>query len=253
MLLKDSYTLDAFALVKDAINPIEYIPNYTESSSLIDDDMTLTDVLEKAENIQKSLDEQQLSLFSIEDEEKITNDNYSLTLVDSQEEKCEKRFHILSRLTPSEIAQFHAVSQMQKPYQLKQAQVIIEELKNEMIHSHDSDGEELFLQADTFFKESTLDTRIIKLIQRYSGLAAQAQLFLQHLKAGSEQYGEPPVNSQVQTAIVELEKLFFSIEKRLQQLATGKLVGKEEIEMLIEIEDFREQLAVLEQIINTYR
>jgi hypothetical protein len=112
-----------------------------------------------------------------------------------------------------------------------------------MIQRLDADGEELFLQAHTFCKQNTFDTIIVKLIQLYSGLPGQTRLLLQHLKSWTDEYGEPPVNSQAQTTIVELKKLFGSIEERCQELAARTLQGKQEVELLIEIEEFREGLA----------
>jgi hypothetical protein len=46
-----------------------------------------------------------------------------------------------------------------------------------------------------------------------------------------------------------LKKLFGSIEERCQELAAWKLQGKQEVELLIEIEEFRERLAFLDQSI----
>ncbi len=77
--------------------------------------------------------------------------------------------------------------------------VLVEQVKNQMIQRLDSDGEGLFLQAYTFFKKNTFDTKIVKLIQLYSGLAGQIRFLLEHLKYWADQYGEPPVNSQPQT------------------------------------------------------
>jgi hypothetical protein len=44
--------IDSDVLPKYAIDQIKYMPNYTESYSLIDDCITVTDVIEKAEKIQ---------------------------------------------------------------------------------------------------------------------------------------------------------------------------------------------------------
>ncbi|MEO3707191.1 hypothetical protein [Trichormus azollae] len=95
---------------------------------------------------------------------------------------------------------------MQKPYHMKQAQVLVQQVKNQMIQRLDSDGEELFLQAYTFFKQSTFDTKIVKLIQPYSGLPGHTRLLLQYLKCWTDQYGERPVNSQAQTTISRVLK-----------------------------------------------
>ncbi len=47
--------IDSDTLPKYPIEQIEYIPNYTESCSLIDEGITVTDVIEKAEKIQNYL------------------------------------------------------------------------------------------------------------------------------------------------------------------------------------------------------
>jgi hypothetical protein len=64
---------------------------------------------------------------------------------------------------------------------------------------------------------------IVKLIQLYSGLPGETRLLLQHLKSWTDEYGEPPVNSQPQTTIIELKKLFGSIQERCQEPAPGTL------------------------------
>ncbi len=112
---------------------------------------------------------------------------------------------------------------MQKPYQMKQAQVLVQQVKNQMIQRLDYDGEELFLQAYTFFKENTFDTKIVKLIQPYSGLPEQTLLFLQHLKCWTDKCGEPPVNSQAQTTISGVEKTIWEYLRALSRTCSTEV------------------------------
>ncbi|HAX79997.1 MAG TPA: hypothetical protein DCY88_30220 [Cyanobacteria bacterium UBA11372] len=59
----------------------------------------------------------------------------------------------------------------------------------------------------------------------------------------------PPVSSKAKAALVELQKLFSSIDTRLQQFPSGSLEPKLEIEALIEIGQLTEQLPVYEQVL----
>ena len=63
----DEFLRRSYLLPKYAIDQIEYMPDYTESYSLIDEGITVTDVIEKADKIQNypqssHVEEQQLSI-----------------------------------------------------------------------------------------------------------------------------------------------------------------------------------------------
>jgi hypothetical protein len=211
-----------------AINQIELISNITQSS---DEEEQLSDVVPA--NSQEELN---------------VNPSWQ-TDVQKQEIKRDRESHILSILTPQEIGQFHQVSQMVAPYQRKKVQEITDEIKSLIITRTGELGEEIFTRASTFFLEVKLEAKNFKLIQRYSGLAGRTRLLLQHLNNWSEQYGELPANSQGRIALVELDNLFWRIDERLQELPTDKLESKQEVTLLIEIEEFREQLGVYENSI----
>jgi hypothetical protein len=138
---------------------------------------------------------------------------------------------------------------MLAPYQRKQAQAKTEKLKNKIILRLGDLGTQIYTQAATFFLEVKLAPKNLKLIQRYSGLAGRTKLLVQYLSQWSQQYGEVLVNSEVSTALVELEDLFWCVEERLQTLPTDKIEGKQEVQILTEIEEFREQLAFYEKLI----
>jgi hypothetical protein len=215
-------------LPTSAINQIELIPDIPQSS---DEKEQLSDVVPAKKH-----------------EELKLNPSW-LTDIQKQEIKREKESHILSILTPEEIAQFHQVSQMVAPYQRKQVQVITEKLKSVIITRLGELGEEVFTRASTFFLELKLEAKNFKLIQRYSGLAGRTRLLLQRLYNWSEQYGELPANSQGRIALVELDKLFWCVDERLQELPTDKFEGGKEVKLLVEIEELREKLGVYDHLI----
>ncbi|AFZ26573.1 protein of unknown function (DUF1790) [Cylindrospermum stagnale PCC 7417] len=227
----------------------KYLPGIM---SVIAGDVLSTSAIKQIELIpdipQSSDEKEQLSVVlpAKKHEELKLNPSWQ-TDIQKQEIKREKESHILSTLTPEEIAQFHQVSQMAAPYQRKKVLDITEKLKSAIISRIGELGEETFTRATTFFLEFKLEAKNFKLIQRYSGLAGRARLLSQRLNNWSEQHGELPVNSPEEIALVELDKLFWLIEQRLQELPAGKFEGRKEVELLIEIEDFREKLAFYER------
>jgi hypothetical protein len=141
------------------------------------------------------------------------------------------------------------VSQMVAAYQQKKVQEITEKLKGVIITRLGELGEKIFTRASIFFLEVKLEARNFKLIQRYSGLAGRTRLVLQRLNNWSEQYGELPANSQGRITLLELDKLFWRIDERLQELPAEKFEGSKEVELIIELDEFREKLAVSERFI----
>lgn len=138
---------------------------------------------------------------------------------------------------------------MLEPYQRKQTQAIIEKVKGLIIARLGDLGTEVFDEVFTFFSKVKFPGIILKLIQRYSRIAGQTRLFIQQLKDGIKQYGEAGDNTDINLAIEDLEKLFCQINKRLEELPTDKLLGEKELIYLIEIEQFREQLAFFERFV----
>ncbi|AFZ26691.1 protein of unknown function (DUF1790) [Cylindrospermum stagnale PCC 7417] len=169
--------------------------------------------------------------------------------IQQQEKIPERKSHILARLTPDEIGQLHQALQVLEPYQRKQTQAIIEKVKRLMIARLDDLGTEVFDEAFTLFKRVKFPAIILKLIQRYSRMGGQTRLFIQQLQDWVKQSGEVADNSDINLAIEDLEELFGKINKRLEELPTDKLLGEKELIYLIEIEQFREQLAFFTRFI----
>ncbi|HLP88812.1 MAG TPA: YbjN domain-containing protein [Nostocaceae cyanobacterium] len=158
----------------------------------------------------------------------------------------ERKEHILAILIPEEINQFHQALQVMPHYRRKQAEAIIEKLKQDIITRLGESGEEIFNQAHTFFREVKIVIKNFKLIQRYSGLLQRTKLLLQNLPNTNEQNSE--ITAADTTARVELDNLFWSINARLQELPTDNLEGRKEVEILMEIEEFRYQLIQFERL-----
>lgn len=171
----------------------------------------------------------------------------SQTDLQHQEGISDKEPHILTILTPEEIAKFHQALQVMPHYQRKQAEAIIETIKKEIIARLGELEGEIFTQGYNFFREVKIDIKNLKLIQRYSGLAGRAELLLRNFSNGIEECRQITVERS--TSREELENLFWSINERLGELPTDKLEGRREVELLIEIEEFRSQLAGVERLI----
>jgi hypothetical protein len=163
--------------------------------------------------------------------------------------KSEAQSYILTKLTPEEIAQFHQALQNMAPYQRKQSEAITEKLRKEILSKLGDIGEEIYSQAYNFFTQVPLSAKHIKLIQRYSGIAQRNRGLWQNLQSWIQQHGEPPANSRAGAALIELEQQFWAIDDRLCQLPTDNLEGRREVELLMEIEQFREQLYPFERLI----
>ena len=232
----------SFELIKQLVSANikmmdEYLP---EIMSVIYGDVEPKDAVAQIEITQPSDEKQQ------DDREDTLNPSSQKDVRQPQEQLFEKS-HVLSWLTREEIAKFQQAMQMQQPYQRQQAQAIIEKLKSKIANRESNLGEEMFARAYALFININFSSKIIKLIQRYSGLAGQTRSLLQRLSQGSDRNREVQVNSRSQTDGIELEKLFWSIDSRLQELATGELEDKQEVALLIEIEQIREQLLLYEQ------
>ncbi|WP_414553023.1 YbjN domain-containing protein [Anabaena sp. CCY 0017] len=237
-------------LVETNINMMDkYLPGII---SVITGDVLAEFAIDKIERLQalpQSSSEQVLHLIPVENQVKLAVNPSFETDIQQQEKNPERDCHILARLTPEEIAQFHQVSQMVASYQQKQAQLITEKLKKALIGRLGKLETETFTKASIFFTKVKLAAKNFKLIQRYSGLAGQTSLLLQCFNNWNEQHGELSLDSPAKTDVVELDKLFWRIDKRLQELPTDKLVGRKEVELLIEIEEFREQLSIYESLL----
>ncbi len=202
--------------------------------SIINDDALPTSAIDKIELIEDI--PESLDVISDEQESELpVNTSFQI-------EEDSKEPHILLILTPEEIIQFHQISEMVAPYQRKKVMEMREKLQNIIIARLGDIGVETFTKASTFFLDFKLAAKNLKLIQRYSGLAGRTKLLLHDFQNGNEQDKELSVNSQVGEALVELDKLFWQINKRLQELPTEEFPGRKEVELLIELEEIREKL-----------
>jgi hypothetical protein len=246
----------SFALIKQLVYANvtmmdEYLPGMM---TVIYGDVSPEEAINQIElisDIPQSLDEEEQfsEVVPASNQEELKVNSSWQTDVKKQETKADRESHILSILTPEEIAQFHQVSQMVAPYQQKKVQEITEKLKSVIITRLGELGEEIYTRASTFFPDVKLEAKNLKLIQRYSGLAGRTRLLWQRLNTWSEQHGELRANSQGRIALVELDKLFWRIDERLQELPTNKFEGEKEVKLLVEIEELREQLGVYDHLI----
>ncbi len=183
----------------------------------------------------------------------ITNSEQQLDLeinASSQVEVNQNETHILSILTPEEISEFHQISEMVAPYQRKRVEEMSNKLQNTIITRLGDTGVETFSKASVFFSEVKLAARNLKLIQRYAKLAGRTRLILEIFHNRSQQDEELLINLQMSTAILELKWLERQINQRLQELPTEKFAGRKEVELIIELEDFREKLNLSDQLLN---
>jgi hypothetical protein len=169
--------------------------------------------------------------------------------IQSQEKITVKEPHILAKLTPNEIGEFHQALQMMQPYQRKQTQAMIDKLQKSIIARLGDFGLDIFDQAVNFFIKNKFPGKNLKLIQRYSGIAGRTKSLIQQLPDEIKQHGELADNSDVNPDINDLETLFWQANQALEALPTDKLLGEKELKYLIEIEQLREELAVHQRFV----
>lgn len=227
---------------KDAICQIELM---NESLQVINDFDEETTEVEVADTDSHS-DQNEVINYTL----KAINDIQSEPSVKEQQEKIIDKPHVLTILTTGEIEKFGALVKMYKPYQRHQAELLVEEIKNEILNRLGEDGEEVFAEAQTLFQTTPFSTQIFILIQRYSAIAAQIRQLVQNLNSCNAQSQESSVSTQVQAKLVELDELLHKVYGRLKQLSQGWLEGKEEINILTECVDIKSQLAANERMVN---
>ena len=145
---------------------------------------------------------------------------------------------IFCRLTKEEIAQFAEVIELQQNLRKQMAQSKREQLKTGLKTRLGEEGEEIFEKAYKIFETSQLDAKQIRFIGRYSELYTLIKLQIEQLLTQSsrdENFGH---------IIQELEKMRDDAKQRVQQIAQNYIDVQEEIEMLMEIREIREKLAV---------
>ncbi len=220
----------------------EYLPGII---SIINNDLSpevaINQIEEPPDNIQSSTEQEEpLVLIS-------TNDDQSSQLTVNQLP------HILSILTPEEIGQFHEISEMVAPYQRKKVEEKSQKLQKLIIARLGDLGTEIFSRASAFFLEYKLAAKNLKLIQRYSGLAGRTRLLCQNFENWHQQDGELSIKLEIRTAILELQWLQKEINERLYELPTEKFPGRKEVELLMEIEEFREKLNLSDKLLKKWQ
>jgi hypothetical protein len=193
--------------------------------------------------------QQPLIVTPADNQEQLTVDLSSPADIKSEEKTPEREPHILAKLTPNEIGEFHQALQMMQPYQRKQTQAMMDKLQKSIITRLGDLGVDIFNQAVNFFLKNKFPGRNLKLIQRYSGIAGRTRLLIQKLQDWIKQYEESADSSEVNLAIKDLETLFCQANQGLEELPTDKLLGEKELKYLIEIEIFREELAFHERFV----
>jgi len=83
----------------------------------------------------------------------------------------------------------------------------------------------------------------LRMMRRYLTIAAKVRQLRENLSINPPQSGEASVIVLFQEALGAVTQMTRIIEQRFQKLVAGGLEGKEEIEVLVELEQLREQLA----------
>ncbi|HLO85370.1 MAG TPA: YbjN domain-containing protein [Nostocaceae cyanobacterium] len=190
--------------------------------------------------------EQVSNVLPVDEQEELASKPSSQMEVKPQEIILNRKPHILTILTPEEIGQFHQALQVMPHYQRKQAEAILEKVKQGIITRLGESGEGIFTQGYNFFSQVKIEIKNLKLIQRYSGIAERINLFLPNLNNEHEDYRKLLV--QGVNPIDELSDIFWNTDYRLRGLPTDKLEGRKEVELLIEIEEFRSRLAEFDRL-----
>jgi hypothetical protein len=232
----------------------KYLPGIISViNSNISPELAINKVEQNQEISQSPAENEQVSMVIPVDEQKeLASQPSYQTELKPQEIILNREPHILAKLTPNEIGEFHQALQIMQPYQRKQTQVITDKLQKSIVARLGNLGADVFNQAVNFFIKNKFPGKNLKLIQRYSGIAGRAKLLLQKLEIWVKQYGEPADNSDVSLAIKDLETLFGRADKRLAELPTDKLLGEKELKLLIEIEKFREELSFYERLVSNF-
>lgn len=144
---------------------------------------------------------------------------------------------IFSRLTRQEISQFAEIKELQRNKQKTLAQTKLEQLKTWLKNRLGEEGEEIFDQTDKIFQTHQFDAKQIRFIGRYAELYGLIELQIeQFLIQRSEE-------NNVTTIVEALQKKKVGVKQRLQQIAEYQVYAQQEIDMLIEIEEIRGDLA----------
>jgi len=216
----------------------EYLPGIL---SVIEKDVSPKDAIAQIELIQPSslsselssnLTDTQTPVTSPSPREELTlNPEHQTTIRNPVSVQLETISDILSLLTREEIAQFHRAIQLESTYQIKVGQTILAQLQSGLQTRLGELAEQVFNRTYKLLKAGNLSSKSLKFIQRYAEIAAK----ISWLKESSKR-------RDLSREITELSEISSRVEARLSQLTKNGISGKEEIEMLIEIEELKRQL-----------
>lgn len=151
--------------------------------------------------------------------------------------KIQTKSDIFSMLTREEISQFAEVKEFQRNQQKNLAEIKLEQLKTGLKNRWGDMGEEIFEQTHKMFQSHQFDGKQIRFIGRYAELYSLIELQIAEFPTQRSK------ENNLTTIIEEWQKKKVYVKQRLQQIAEYQVDGEQEIEMLIEIEEIRGDLA----------
>ena len=98
-------------------------------------------------------------------------------------------------------------------------------------------GEEIFEKTEKMFQTHQFDTKQIRFIGRYAELYGLIELQIEQFLTQKSK------ENNLTTIIEEWQKKKVGVKQRLQQIAEYQVYGQQEIDMLVEIEEIRGDLA----------
>lgn len=176
------------------------------------------------------IEEIEISSLSSPSPDLIDNPNQSQNIVTESD--------IFCQLTKEEISKFEEVIQLQQNLKHNMAQSLIDRIKIGLKTRLGEDSEQLFFKAYTIFKTHQLDAIQIRFIGRYSELHDLIQLQIQQVltQGGSDRT--------VKSGLKKWNKLEKTTKNRIQEIVVNGIYGQQETNLLEEITEIKEHLAV---------
>ena len=145
---------------------------------------------------------------------------------------------IFSRLTKEEILKFDEVLQLTINREKPRAQTLLEQLKTGLKIRLGEVGGEIFEKTYKMFQTYQFDAKQIRFIRRYSELYDLIELQIEQI------FTQTSPDENIRGTLNKWEKMRESTKERLQQIAKNQIYPQQEIDMLVEIEEIRKELAV---------
>ncbi len=144
---------------------------------------------------------------------------------------------ILCRLTTEEILKFEQLIPLQKNWEKPIANSIIEQLKTGLKTRLGEEGEKIFEEAYKLFLTSQFDAKQVRFIRRYIELYVRGERQIEELnQQGSE---EENLRLSIEICLKMRDRAKMSV----QQIADYPIYGRQEVDMLVEIENIKGELA----------